>query len=424
MLIRFRVDNYRSFGTEQSLDLAAGQVRAHPDHIVDLGDARVLTDAMVFGANASGKSNLVRAMEDSRLFIISGRPIPTNQHCRTVKGSEERNTAFEYTFHTGGVAYSYGFEVDLRTGRVIEEWLNILKPSGIASVFQRHGDHMEPGKELHKEDKATFEVYSREVAGTGGLLLSALSRARYGDDSPLNPVPEVYGWFRDRLVILRPTSIRNSDAAKEMEFLGKVMEAFDTGVSGVGFEKVRNDVVKVDGNLWKTDPNATVSLRSPDDLFRITYDSSGPVVERVVFRHGDASFSFGEESDGTKRLYDLAPLLDHSGSEDTTFVVDELDHSMHPQLTLRFVECFNHIARRLHRQLIATTHESRLFDLNVLRRDEIWMVEMRSDRTSELYSLEDFNERGDRRVDNAYLDGRYGGIPNFRDIFPDLVIGR
>jgi len=134
-------------------------------------------------------------------------------------------------------------------------------------------------------------------------------------------------------------------------------------------------------------------------------------VRTFSFKHEDGQlYQSGEESDGTLRIMDLAEILLTDGPK--VFVIDELNRSLHPQLTYKFVErLLAHIQSRPI-QVIVTTHESRLLDFELLRRDEIWFVEKREGESS-VYSLEEYNERIDRKIDKAYLEGRYGGVPIF-----------
>lgn len=101
-----------------------------------------------------------------------------------------------------------------------------------------------------------------------------------------------------------------------------------------------------------------------------------------------------------------------------TYVVDELDRCLHPSLTYKFIETFLQKAANSNIQLIVTTHESRLMDFDLLRRDEIWFVNKKETGVTDIYSLEEYNERFDKKIDKAYLEGRYGGVPVFSTIFP------
>ena len=123
-----------------------------------------------------------------------------------------------------------------------------------------------------------------------------------------------------------------------------------------------------------------------------------------------------EESDGTVRVLDLLEIL--LAGEGKTYVIDELDRCLHPSLTYKFVETFLQVAEERNIQLIVTTHESRLLDFELLRRDEIWFVNKNKLGKSDVYSLEEYNARFDQKIDKAYLEGRYGGVPIFSTVFP------
>ena len=140
--------------------------------------------------------------------------------------------------------------------------------------------------------------------------------------------------------------------------------------------------------------------------------------QTIEFSHGekDVLFRLSEESDGTVRVLDLLEIL--LAGEGKTYVIDELDRCLHPSLTYKFVETFLQVAEERNIQLIVTTHESRLLDFELLRRDEIWFVNKNKSGKSDVYSLEEYNARFDQKIDKAYLEGRYGGVPIFSTVFP------
>ena len=123
-----------------------------------------------------------------------------------------------------------------------------------------------------------------------------------------------------------------------------------------------------------------------------------------------------EESEGSKRILDLLAVLVTS-KENSVFVIDEIDRSLHPQLTLHFVENFLKLAKQRNIQLVITTHESHLLDLNILRQDEIFFVEKDFTGSSTIIPFDKFKERFDKRIEKACLNGRYGGVPLFETIF-------
>ena len=142
------------------------------------------------------------------------------------------------------------------------------------------------------------------------------------------------------------------------------------------------------------------------------------ICRTIQFSHNknETLYEMSKESDGTVRILDLLEIL--LSEEGKTYVIDELDRCLHPSLTYKFVDSYLHMAAKKNIQLIVTTHESRLLDFDLLRRDEIWFVNKRKGGESDIYSLEEYNTRFDQKIDKAYLEGRYGGVPVFNTVFP------
>ena len=134
----------------------------------------------------------------------------------------------------------------------------------------------------------------------------------------------------------------------------------------------------------------------------------------MLLNHGNVEdlFEYADESDGTKRLFDLIPLF-YENRKSNVILIDEIDRSLHTNLTRRFVELFYALSQEKESQLIATTHDAYLLDLELLRQDEIWFVERQEDHSSKIFSLNLFKERFDKKIDKEYLLGRYGAIPVF-----------
>lgn len=157
-------------------------------------------------------------------------------------------------------------------------------------------------------------------------------------------------------------------------------------------------------------------LKFGDTLFALEYDETGAKkIAKLLFQHGadESKYEYGEESDGTQRLIELLDVI-LNDDEDKVFIIDELNRSLHPQMTIKFVETFLKFSEKKTTQLIITTHESNLMDLNILRRDEIWFAVKENNNTS-LYTLEKFKIRYDKVVAKDYLAGRYGAVPVFKD---------
>ena len=162
-----------------------------------------------------------------------------------------------------------------------------------------------------------------------------------------------------------------------------------------------------------------IIMRSNRDFFILNIDREENITCKTIkFSHGKKNilFELSEESDGTIRLLDLLEVL--LAGTGKTYIIDELDRCLHPSLTYKFIDTFLELVSQKNIQLIVTTHESRLLDFDLLRRDEIWFVNKRKSGESDIYSLEEYNARFDQKIDKAYLEGRYGGVPVFNTVFP------
>ena len=225
---------------------------------------------------------------------------------------------------------------------------------------------------------------------------------------------------------------------ENVEEVCRIISAFGTGITG--FELVDVAPEKVFGNMPKRMRDDLLSeietrivemknnkelagfgitMRSARDFFILNVDKDGNIGCRTIkFSHGKEHvlFNISEESDGTVRILDLLEVL--LSGKGKTYVIDELDRCLHPSLTYKFVDTFLQLAEKRDVQLIVTTHESRLLDFDLLRRDEIWFVNKRKSGESDIYSLEEYNTRFDQKIDKAYLEGRYGGVPIFSTVFP------
>ena len=424
MLIEFRVENYRSFNDVQRMSMVAGSVRNHPDHVLDAHGMRVLSMSAIYGANSAGKSNIVRAMMDSRSKIVDDRPFPSGSWNRNDPANADRPSGFEYVISTDRANYAYGFEVVISTGAVTSEWLYDMT-DGDVRIFQRDSDGISSERDGGSGVRERLNVVGDMIRPDSGDLALPLLARMDAEGEPFSAAADVMSWFRDSLVVVPAGGIVPvlPDADRDVH-IGRSLRMYSTGITDMGYERLDS---LPPGFPQKLLDSMDMGLRQgrkgmvmgPDGLLRLSYDG-GLVVEKVVFYHDGRRFEFNEESDGTRRVYDLLPVTERGTPKGMTYVIDELDRSLHPLLTRRLVDDFLGMCQEARRQLIVTTHESGLMDMDILRRDEIWFVERSRTGDSVLYSLEEFRERGDRKVERSYMDGRYGAIPEFRD--PDPVI--
>lgn len=456
MLKRFNVKNVYSFsarddGKSEEFSMIAGKVRKKKDHIYDDGKLKLLKFAAIYGANASGKSNLVKAMDLLRHIVLGGLPEGhTEKYCKVDPENKNKPTYFEIEILLGEKYYSYGFEVILSQSRFITEWLVELKADNTEKeLFTRDieaGTYNFSGDLNRKGLKERLEVYADDIADNGSVLfLSIMNENKknvYSKYKSAIALQDVYVWIRDSLAIIYPNQPLSMyeylSQTEQTEEICELISAFGTGITD--FQIVDVDIEAILQRLAppsqkevlrrleeqqsilrqsKSLQSINMAMRSRENFFIITISRDEDIrCSTIEFFHAKkgALFALNEESDGTVRILDLLEIL--IAGEGKTYVIDELDRCLHPMLSYKFVETFFRLAEKKNIQLIVTTHESRLMDFDLLRRDEIWFVNKNGNGESDIYSLEEYNARFDQKIDKAYMDGRYGGVPIFSAVFP------
>lgn len=437
MLIRFSVENYRSFKGRQVFSMAAGKHTRHKEQIVSLNGKRVLKAGVLFGANAAGKSNLIKAINFGKKIalneITTGQVV--NRNFRIDKECLARPGIFQYDFWFNEHFYSYGFAISYVEAKFVSEWLYIIDGDKERVVFERDKNNLinTDIKFENVENKQRFEIYAEDIAPQKSFLSEIVSH-RLDKNDDFAPFFDVESWFRSIIIIFPQTKINNFRQfmmSDTLESMGKLLNYFDTGIDSlIGEEKtvedalgflpedirdeIKNDVLEAfskENQKELTSVEITIANRR----FSFSKNDNGDVtVAQLKMNHGNPEdlFELIDESDGTRRLFDLLPIY-KKGNQNFIILVDELDRSFHTKLTIEFIQKFIDRTIGASTQLIVTLHDSNVMNLNLLRQDEIWFVEREEDHSSKLYSLNMFKERFDRSVAKDYLLGRYGSVPNF-----------
>lgn len=442
MLIKISTENFKSFDSPTELTMvSSNKIRSNPEHRIKIKSTQLLKHAVVYGANASGKTNLIDFFWFFKFCVESGLPVESmRMFCRNKKENEQRESSFEIQFSVGDTFYAYGFSALLSKRTITGEWLYELYQNGTAKrIFERDSSgHLLLDESIHLPDSdiRKFQTYADDFAGnTSSLFLTEMNRnKKFAKGSKLLVFKTVYNWICKNLIVLTPnTPITNFAYYYENDSLAlvnKLIKTFDTGITNVRIEETtldelstklprqlfENIIKQMKVKIEESEQSVyRMSMRIQDSFYNIEFDGEQePSITTLRFRHGKSffDFNFEDESDGTRRLFDLLDML-LIKTEDVVFVVDELERSLHPKLTQHFLELFTkmHIDKRI--QLVFTTHESSIMDQSLFRRDEIWFIERDAANSSSIYSLDRFKERYDKILSKAYLDGRYGAIPVF-----------
>lgn len=448
MLVRFSVGNFLSFKEVQEISLIKGKTKSKSERVFESDKIKLLKFAALFGANASGKSNLVSSIKYAQTVIIRGIPQKGKSSAfRLDSECKDKPSYFEFEIYLNERVYAYGFEIILSTNTIVSEWLFELNATGhdkkiiIRNIAggEIHSDLRITSGELKKK----FDVYMDDLKNNSNVLfLSEMNRAKdelYKSESELSIFKNVYEWFSFQLDVNYPDEpisgysyFRDTDTKDEV---CRIIRSLGTGITNYLevkttieqlqqnlpksiYERLESDLKKLVIAREKGKGLTSVSIRVNDMYYVISLDENGKLdVTTIAFNHGsDEVFFFSDESDGTRRILDLIEILFQDTGK--VYFIDEIDRSLHPQLTYKLIHEFLNIARKRNVQLVITTHESRLLDFGLLRQDEIWIANKNKHGATELYSLDEYNVRFDKKVDKAYLDGRYGGVPIFSSIFP------
>lgn len=442
MLTKVIIENFKSFERPAELIMVSStKIRTNVDHRIQIKNTRLLKHAVVYGANASGKTNLIDFFRFFEATLEYGLPLwSTRFFCKNHSDNEKKESNFEIQFSVKESFYAYGFSAVLSEQRITSEWLYELFQNGSSrGIFQRDNSAetpIVPILTLPSADRKRFKTYANDFSeNSSSLFLAEMNRnKKIAADSKLLVFQEVYSWLRNNVFVYTPnapiTDFRYYYNAESLARINRLISTFDTGISNIRIEEITiNEMTKMlpeeifkevmkDLRLRMEKSGAqhiSMSMRSGTSFFNIEMNAKQePKVTTIRMKHGASFFDFGfeDESDGTRRLFDLLDML-LANTEDVIFIVDELERSLHPKLTQRFLELFSEMHRGHKTQLLFTTHESSIMDQDLFRRDEIWFVERSNDNNSTLYSLDRFKERYDKVLSKAYLEGRYGAIPVF-----------
>ncbi|MBE6351592.1 MAG: ATP-binding protein [Treponema bryantii] len=454
MLSRFTVGNFCSFDKNQTLSLIAGSIQNHKERLYQANDFKLLKFASIYGANAAGKSNFIKAMDYAQTAIIVGVENEyfeerKDNYFRLNPENKAKPSYFEFEICIDKSIYAYGFEMIINQKRITEEWLVKLNKTKDEIIFSRNsntGSVYFNNDYLNDETKSRMAVYLEDFQKvTNKTFLSEIISNKaelYKNNEKLQILKDVHKWVFSLNISYPDTSITGYDCFSEENIneLINAIEIFKTGISRViptviskeqALDKIRPEFRKeVEEAIQRTCPKENTETVKDSEtcgfrlningrLIFVTFKDRESVFTEITFEHfgiKDVRFSLAEESNGTQRLLDLLSIL-FTQKENSVFIIDEIDQSLHPQLTRKFIENFLHYAKKKNIQLIISTHESHLLNLDLVRQDEIFFVESTPTGDSVLYPFDRFKERFDKKIEKAYLDGRYGGVPIFDSIF-------
>ncbi|MFR5193499.1 MAG: AAA family ATPase [Lachnospiraceae bacterium] len=413
MLVQFTVENFLSIRDKVYLSLEPSKDSEHPENLITKGDYKAVNSVAIYGANASGKSSLFKAITVALIMIRNSNNVQVTDKLPMTPFKfdfESRNkpTSFEFTFIAkDGRKYIYGFSAT--TEKVVEEYLYCYNTSKPTLLFDLN-ENEKP--KFNRAYKVKLEAAYQMNTANKLFLATATTWNVECTKSPFEWLAESIDTFTD-----------------VMELGGVAFEKYRIDENRKYIEFTKNLLKQADINISSIEVDATEVVGGPALPFQIVvqgkiippnegkhYDVEITTGHTVVDENGEKtefSLTLQEESIGTQLLFFYGPLLKDAFEKGKTIVLDEIDKSMHPSLVKFIMNLFRDPdVNKNGAQLIVTTHETGILSLDMFRRDQIYFTEKDSKSgVTNLYSLDEFSVRKTENIEKGYLMGRYGAIP-------------
>ncbi len=429
MLIEFGVANYRSILGKQTLSLVAGAGNDHEQKNVmhcEGNPDRLLRSAAIYGPNAAGKSNLLKAISLLQWLILHTASSQEGVQISGIvpflldKDSPLAPTELNMVFVADdGVKYEYF--VSATSKLIYKEWLVAYPNNRPQRWFERE---LNPVSKKYnwwfgtkfKGDKAEKKVWSEFTRGNALFFSTAIQL----NNEQLKPA---FNWIANKLIVVSsgiPIDPLLSIDLIKLNEEGKILDylkAADIGIDGIRIQEDEHQtpVFQVMMNNSSKLPSRTSLSNGFNPLESQTSKFISILTDHIANNNSIVHFSLEDESEGTKKLFNLTGGWIRSLEWGATLLVDELESSLHTYISKFLVGLFHGSKNINNAQLIFTTHDTNLLDTNLLRRDQIWFVEKNPNKATELYSLLEYKPRKDEVIERGYLKGRYGAIPFVRE---------
>ena len=446
MLIRIITTNFRSYGQETEFSmLPSSNVRRKDWHVQNkVSGIKVLRTAIIYGANGAGKSCLVKALGRLQTMVTVGCLPPTAFRDANKYNDSQIPVSIEVEFGTESDQYSYG--VSYRGNICMEEWLYSTAKKPVC-VFERKYDErtgktnikLSAEKKDTEKTKLLVSLLEDNLLKGNELMLSKYDVVKNAQ------MTDAFLWLTTTLHVIFPETRstyifdnRYSDEGFKSQSEA-LISALDLGINELALKDEDIESFKQSISEWPELVQGMDSIvkrlsRTPEKQGEVMIDTGAFTVSmrregnkyfvrrvKALHKVNDSLYDFElkEESDGTQRIFDFVPMVQNVKSEACTYVIDELDRSLHPTLVRALVSRIIN-DKNMKGQLIFTTHDAGLLDGQVFRNDEIWFAEKdRETLSTHLYTLDEFKPRADLDLEKGYLNGRFGAIP-FLARFNDL----
>ncbi|MEN0002968.1 MAG: ATP-binding protein [Bacteroidota bacterium] len=438
MLLRVVINNFMSFGEETEFNMFPNprySKKAHHLHHAPAYELDFLRLGAIYGANAAGKSNFIKALSILQQTILSEK-VPANLSnikFRLGESHQVQPVTIGIEFIAGDTAFLYAIQLDDNLVIAEELYQSGLGKEDDQLLFERKSTRattkIEFFSDFYKstENEVFANVIEKNLSKPFKPILKLLAEL---DNDALHTISAAYDWLKSDLRIITPgTKPQNLahiiDQNPEFhQFMRHIIQSFQLGVQDIKVEKKAaveffgRDDSEIFHRIYQSmdeEDADVISMTIPSgDSVSVAREDGSLVVKQLKFMHhsdlDSYSFSTVEESDGTRRLLELAPAFLSILTQKVVYLIDEIESSLHPLLIKESLKIISDKIDCMG-QLIFTTHESQLLDQNIFRKDEIWFIEKDINGNSSIYSLSDFKPHHTKDIRKGYLNGRYGAVP-------------
>ena len=421
MLINFTFGNFRSFKDEKTLSMEATSNSEHKESLISIGNYNLLPVAVMYGANSSGKSNVIKAFSTFKYMILDSIKNDRDSELdfdpfKLAENTQDSSMSFEMQFIIDDKTYRYGFESNEK--EIIAEWLfekgkkkeNFLfeVEDGEIEINKKHFSEANGFDNMFLGNKLFLPIVAQQSKkAKKSMNIMQWFKTNFNTISGINP----QGYERFTLKMLGKRQVDYNNA---IDFFKKL----DLGFSDYKIEEHKVAEIKKEAAQKGNKKMEEELSQIPDDAVMVNTFTQHTVrlkngAKKVEFFNEDDM-----ESEGTKKIISLSGPIFDTLKEGSVIIIDELDAKLHPFLTREIVKLFTRKETNPKgAQLIFATHDTNLLDLSILRRDEIWFTEKDENEASDLYSLAEFKQadgtkiRKDASLEKNYINGRYGAIP-------------
>ena len=412
MLIEFSVKNFLSFKDKVTLSLEKGNGDENINNVFKKNNIELLKTCSIYGANASGKSNLLKAFVSSILMIRNSNIVPVGWKWDFIKPflfdekTKFEPTEFEYIFIANNIKYRYCFKTT--SEKIIDESLEAYYSKKPTIIYTRKKTN--EYKFLITDENKLKSIETKNTDNK--LFLATATNWNY------DKTKDAYLWFMESIDVYDTLDIISKEDLKDLSKGEESLKNFTLNLLK------ESDIIIDDFNVDYEEKNVDINFNdiySPSQKSNKITNVKIETIHEFVDKNNKKNIyklDMKDESSGTKILFSLAPLLKRIFETPKVVIIDELEKSLHPRLVEYLIKIFNNPKiNKANSQLIFTTHAINLLNLNLFRRDQIWFVEKNSiNGSTDLYPLDSFSVRKEENIQKGYINGRYGAIPFINDM--------